>query len=59
MVFVSNTMQHNAIQYNTKILHNFLVPEQGILFGFFSTSEQGGKFNTPVAHKEDEKGPPR
>ena len=36
-----------SIQYN--ILHNFLVPEQGILLGF-STPEQGGKFKTPVAH---------
>ena len=41
-----------SVQYNTKqykILHNFLVPDQGILLGF-STPEQGGKLKTPVAH---------
>ena len=31
------------------MLHNFLAPEQSIIFGF-STPEQGGKFKTPVAH---------
>ena len=47
MVFVSNTIQYNTIQYT--ILHKFLVPEQGIRFGF-STPEQGGKFKRPMAH---------
>ena len=37
-----NTIQYNTIQYNTP---TFLVPVLG-----FSTSEQGGKFKTPVAH---------
>ena len=47
-----NTIQYNTIQYNTIqyiTLHNFLVPEQGILLDF-STPEQGGKSKMPVAH---------
>ena len=48
MIFVSNTIQYNTIQYN-RFKEGAVTPEQGILFGF-PTPEHGDKFKMPVAH---------
>ena len=48
MVFVSNAIRHDTTRYI--ILHNFLVPEQGILLGFPLQKGVVIKFKTLVAH---------